>query len=153
MKMKAMLCVLVISAMPSWAQQENVSVMTGPFDANWESLSAWECPEWFRDAKFGIWAHWDPQCEAEDGDWYARSMYSPNSGTLLSAFSAPRPAESWDTRTYATTGRQTSGIQTPSFNYMWMPVPSISWPWDSTMTTSTAGIVPIRNGTRHVSGL
>ncbi|MBR5736616.1 MAG: alpha-L-fucosidase [Bacteroidales bacterium] len=44
-----------------------------------ESLSAWECPEWFRDAKFGIWAHWGPQCEPEDGDWYARNMYDENS--------------------------------------------------------------------------
>ena len=54
---------------------EDVAVETGAFEADWENLSAWECPEWFRDAKFGIWAHWDPQCEAEDGDWYARSMY------------------------------------------------------------------------------
>ena len=54
---------------------ENVGVETGSFEADWQSLAAWECPEWFRDAKFGIWAHWDPQCEAEDGDWYARSMY------------------------------------------------------------------------------
>ena len=34
-------------------------------------------PEWFRDAKFGIWAHWGPQCEPEQGDWYARNMYIP----------------------------------------------------------------------------
>ena len=53
----------------------NVPVATGAFTADWNNLAAWECPEWFRDAKFGIWAHWDPQCEAEDGDWYARSMY------------------------------------------------------------------------------
>lgn len=39
------------------------------------SLSDYSCPEWFRDAKFGIWAHWGPQCQAEDGDWYAREMY------------------------------------------------------------------------------
>src|SRR5581483_4486506 len=30
---------------------------------------------WFRDAKFGIWAHWGPQSAAEAGDWYARNMY------------------------------------------------------------------------------
>ena len=54
---------------------ENVAVETGAFEADWNNLAAWECPDWFRDAKFGIWAHWDPQCEAEDGDWYARSMY------------------------------------------------------------------------------
>ena len=32
-------------------------------------------PEWFRDAKFGIWAHWGPQCVEGSGDWMAREMY------------------------------------------------------------------------------
>ena len=50
-------------------------VQTGIFQPTWESLKQYQCPEWFRDAKFGIWAHWGPQCEPEDGDWYARFMY------------------------------------------------------------------------------
>jgi alpha-L-fucosidase len=42
----------------------------------WQSLAAtYRVPEWFRDAKFGIWAHWGPQCQPEHGDWYARFMY------------------------------------------------------------------------------
>jgi alpha-L-fucosidase len=47
----------------------------GPFLPYWESLKAYRCPNWFRDAKFGIWAHWSPQCVPEQGDWYARNMY------------------------------------------------------------------------------
>ena len=47
----------------------------GDFRPNWESLKAYRCPDWFRDAKFGIWAHWSPQCVPEQGDWYARGMY------------------------------------------------------------------------------
>ncbi|CAN5409883.1 alpha-L-fucosidase [soil metagenome] len=39
------------------------------------SLSQYQTPEWFRDAKFGMWAHWGPQCVPEQGDWYARRMY------------------------------------------------------------------------------
>jgi alpha-L-fucosidase len=50
----------------------------GKFAPTWESLKQYQCPEWFRDAKFGIWAHWGPQCEPEDGDWYARLMYFTN---------------------------------------------------------------------------
>ncbi|HEY7005584.1 MAG TPA: alpha-L-fucosidase, partial [Sphingomicrobium sp.] len=47
-----------------------------PFAATWESLArTYRVPEWFRDAKFGIWAHWGPQCQPEWGDWYARLMY------------------------------------------------------------------------------
>ena len=53
-------------------------VAQGPFEPTRESLNAYEAPEWFRDAKFGIWAHWGPQCEPEAGDWYARTMYDPN---------------------------------------------------------------------------
>jgi alpha-L-fucosidase len=51
-------------------------IAAGPFQPSWKSLAAqYQCPEWFRDAKFGIWAVFGPQCQAEDGDWYARSMY------------------------------------------------------------------------------
>ena len=56
------------------------TIAEGPFEANWESLAGWQCPEWFRDAKFGLWAHWGPQCQAEAGDWYARNMYFPGEG-------------------------------------------------------------------------
>ncbi|HEU5340660.1 alpha-L-fucosidase [Edaphobacter sp.] len=48
---------------------------TGPYKPVWDSLLQYEAPEWYRDAKFGIWAHWSPQCVPEAGDWYARNMY------------------------------------------------------------------------------
>jgi len=52
------------------------TIAAGPFKPTWESLSqGYHCPEWFRDAKFGIWAHWSAQCMPEEGDWYARNMY------------------------------------------------------------------------------
>ena len=54
-------------------------IAPGPWAPTVESLSDWKCPEWFRDLKFGIWAHWGPQCEPEDGDWYARNMYTEGS--------------------------------------------------------------------------
>jgi alpha-L-fucosidase len=47
----------------------------GPFQPSWDSLAQYVVPTWFRDAKFGIWAHWGPQCQPEQGDWYARRMY------------------------------------------------------------------------------
>jgi alpha-L-fucosidase len=46
-----------------------------PFQGTRESLRAYHVPDWFQDAKFGIWAHWGPQSAAEYGDWYARNMY------------------------------------------------------------------------------
>jgi alpha-L-fucosidase len=52
---------------------------TGPFSVSRESLQGYRVPEWFRDAKFGIWAHWGPQSAVEFGDWYARKMYEQGS--------------------------------------------------------------------------
>ena len=39
-----------VSILTATAQQEDVTVESGQFTADWQSLSAWECPEWFRDA-------------------------------------------------------------------------------------------------------
>ena len=45
------------------------------FEASFDSLRTYSAPEWFRDAKFGIWSHWGPQSVPMFGDWYARNMY------------------------------------------------------------------------------
>lgn len=56
------------------------TILTTQFQPNWDSLEQnYQAPEWYRDAKFGIWAHWGPQCQPEKGDWYAREMYLPES--------------------------------------------------------------------------
>jgi alpha-L-fucosidase len=52
---------------------------TSPFQPTWDSLAQYQTPDWYRDAKFGLWAHWGPQCQPERGDWYARGMYEEGS--------------------------------------------------------------------------
>jgi alpha-L-fucosidase len=54
-------------------------MQTGKFEPTWESLKQYQCPQWFQDAKFGIWAHWSAQCVPGEGDWYARKMYNQGS--------------------------------------------------------------------------
>lgn len=56
-------------------EQFDIEIAKGPFEAQGSSLQAYSAPEWYRDAKFGIWAHWGPQSAPEMGDWYARNMY------------------------------------------------------------------------------
>ena len=60
-------CLLV--AITAQAQQYEVPVseqhekmQTGQYEPTWQSLETHQTPEWFRNAKFGIWAHWGPQC-------------------------------------------------------------------------------------------
>ena len=50
-------------------------MQTGQFEPTWQSLEQHQTPEWFRDAKFGIWAHWGAQCVEGSGDWMARGLY------------------------------------------------------------------------------
>jgi len=51
------------------------AIAPGPFKPTHESLKQYHCPDWFRDAKLGIWSHWGPQAVPMAGDWYARNMY------------------------------------------------------------------------------
>jgi alpha-L-fucosidase len=45
------------------------------FAPDLDSLAQYHAPDWFRDAKLGIWACWGPEAVPEMGDWYARNMY------------------------------------------------------------------------------
>ena len=65
-------------ALPRFARAQGPS-----FAATRHSLQAYQIPEWYRDAKFGIWSHWGPQSAIEFGDWYARTMYEEGSSQYL----------------------------------------------------------------------
>jgi len=51
-------------------------IAEGPFEPSDDSFRKnYRYPDWFRDAKFGIWAHWGPQSVPGVNGWYARKMY------------------------------------------------------------------------------
>lgn len=64
-----------VHALQATTPKPDLTITPGPFQGTRESLRTWQIPEWYRDAKFGIWAHWGPQSAIEYGDWYARNMY------------------------------------------------------------------------------
>jgi alpha-L-fucosidase len=88
---KILLLALAIAVLPTFARADDLPkfpspvsadtepMATGKFEPTWDSLKQYQAPEWFKDAKFGIWAHWGPQCVPEEGDWYARNMYMQGS--------------------------------------------------------------------------
>jgi len=52
----------------------------GPFRPDWESLQKYEAPEWYKDAKFGIFIHWGVySVPAFANEWYPRNMYQAGS--------------------------------------------------------------------------
>lgn len=53
----------------------SVSLLAENYEPTVESLQEYECPDWFRDAKFGIYLHWGAYSVAEQGEWYARNLY------------------------------------------------------------------------------
>ena len=72
---KILLITLILSfgiSIVSRAQSQDM-----PFQPTWESLSNYQCPNWFRDAKFGIFIHWGVYSVPAYGcEWYPRLMYS-----------------------------------------------------------------------------
>jgi alpha-L-fucosidase len=57
-------------------QRVEHGIEQGPFRADWDSLRRYETPDWFRDAKFGIFIHWGLYSVPAFGDeWYPRNMY------------------------------------------------------------------------------
>lgn len=59
-----------------WLQQIEQVIAKGPYRADWNSLSAYRVPEWYKNAKFGIFIHWGIySVPAFGSEWYSRNMY------------------------------------------------------------------------------
>lgn len=67
--------IFIISIICFISCSENIEKIN--YEANWESLSKYdEAAAWFKDAKFGIYAHWGVMSvPAYANDWYARNMH------------------------------------------------------------------------------
>ena len=51
-------------------------IKRGPFSDDWDSLGNYQVPEWYRNAKFGIFIHWGVySVPAFGNEWYPRHMY------------------------------------------------------------------------------
>lgn len=83
--LKTAACLLPGACLPPYALKaasnfvHEPPLASGPFLPNWGSLSQYQVPDWYKNAKFGIWAHWGPQCQPGFGDWYGRGMYQEGS--------------------------------------------------------------------------
>jgi alpha-L-fucosidase len=54
----------------------HATIDAGPFEAKWSSLEGYEIPQWYKDAKFGIFIHWGAySVPAFGSEWYPRQMY------------------------------------------------------------------------------
>ena len=79
----AALTAAACAAEPDYAQRVRTQLNTvdarihhGPFQADWSSLAAYRTPDWFSDAKFGIFLHWGVySVPAFANEWYSRNMY------------------------------------------------------------------------------
>jgi len=71
-KIGKMLFIAILVLVPAgWSSKSS----SQKFEPDWQSLQRYECPEWFRNAKLGIFICWNPYTVPAQGDWYARHMY------------------------------------------------------------------------------
>lgn len=60
----------------AWLKRIDEVIAKGPYSADWNSLSAYRVPEWYKDAKLGIFIHWGIySVPAFGNEWYSRNMY------------------------------------------------------------------------------
>ena len=53
----------------------------GPYRPDWATLMKYQQPQWYKDAKFGIFIHWGVYAvPAAENEWYPRNMYRPSEG-------------------------------------------------------------------------
>ena len=82
---RAFLAVGAALACPHFTPQAHAAPapLKGPFEPDWKSIEKhYKVPDWFRDAKFGIFMHWDLySVPAHASEWYPKHMYS-NPGVI-----------------------------------------------------------------------
>jgi alpha-L-fucosidase len=94
----------------------HAQTVSSKYEPSWESLKRYETPDWFRDAKFGIFIHWGVySVPAFGNEWYAREMYTNGSESFTHHVSTYGPqskfgykdfipkfrAEKWDPDAWA----------------------------------------------------
>jgi alpha-L-fucosidase len=71
-------------------------IKAGPFTDTWESLKGYRVPDWYMDAKFGIFIHWGVYAvPAFDNEWYSRNMYQQDSVAFKHHVETYGPQESF----------------------------------------------------------
>lgn len=79
MNLKLLPYILVVFAFPDLCNAEN-------YEPRWESIENYQVPEWYQDAKFGIWPHWGiysvPAFRGDGfpAEWYGRGMHGVEKG-------------------------------------------------------------------------
>ncbi len=132
------------SAAPAFAAPK------GGFQPSWRSLAdGYKTPDWFRDAKLGIWSHWGPQCVPEFGDWYGRQMYqqgNPFYEHHVRTVRAPDPV--WLHGVHPALEGRALGSGRPDAQVQGRRRPGTSCRWPTTTTTSTCSPAATMPGTR-----
>lgn len=76
--MKSKMSELIGGNMEQYLRKIEEVIEKGPYKDNWDSLSKMRKPDWFSDAKFGIFIHWGLySVAANSNEWYSRNMYIP----------------------------------------------------------------------------
>ncbi len=87
-KIRFVISLSLLTLAPAFAQTSVAAPSDSPFQPNWASIAAnYQVPEWYRDAKFGIFIHWGVySVPAHHDEWYPRWMYKGDEGSRKRAF-------------------------------------------------------------------
>ena len=123
----------------------------GPFQPDWESLEKYQIPQWYDDAKFGIFIHWGvvlgSGASATNG---IRATCTAGTAGVQASRRDLRPADrSSATRTSSRCSRRRSSIRRPGRHCSRRPGRGSSCRWPSITTASPCTTVALRIGARQ----
>ena len=135
------------------ATSQERELAAGPFQPTWESLEAqYKTPEWFRDAKFGIWAHWSAQCVPEAGRLVRAQDVHPGRQALRLPRQDLRPPSKFGFMEIDNLWKA-ENWQPEELMDLYVPrARNTSSPWPTITTTSTTTTRSTTTGTRSSVG-
>lgn len=64
-------------------KEVNAQANDGPYRPDWETMRSYQMPQWYKDAKFGIFIHWGALSVSEIvNEWYPRNMYQQDNNAF-----------------------------------------------------------------------
>ena len=109
----------------------------GPFAPNWDSLARYQVPDWYQDAKFGIFVHWGVySVPAFGNEWYPRNMYKRDEAAFAHHVATFGPQSTFGYKDFIPASRRSTSTPHGGPRCSRRPARDTSCPWRNTTTVS-----------------
>ena len=125
------------------------------YPPSWNSIRKHQTPQWFRDAKFGIYTHWgiySVPAKGPNATWYPYNMYRPGTAQYEYHVKTYGGPEKFGYKDFISEFTEKSLMRMSGRRYSRMPAPASPGRWVNIMMVSPCGTHNIPIGIRRKWG-